>query len=598
MRAHRVPLRRSLVVRLLATSILVAVCATVTTAWLVVQSTTRAVRQEQGRSLADDTKIYDTLLGYAATHKDWSGVGPLIDEQARERGRRITLTTEDRQVIAGSTDGPPLRTARPSVTVDPLRVDLGLTRGTERIDPRAVGPYRLTERERREQRALADERVGCLRREGLTTEIVTQPSGRLSVQIPGNPQAAPTVCDPERLAERTKTETKALLALARLTLRCLGISFDNAKIGIEPDFTVTYGEFGTSRISLARAGELNACMLKSRQTQLQPYVAPLALLFVTDPADDTAQPTFNLSRSNLIRISAVTGAVLLLAILITVLVGARLVRPLRALAEAARTPGESLARVPVTTHDEIGNLATALNDLSERRERTEQQRKALVGDVAHELRTPLTNMRSWLEAAQDGLAPTDPQLLSLLLDEAVQLQHIIDDLRDLAAADADNLRVHPEAVYVNDALAQVAEAHRGSAETAAVRLVTETEADPQIVADPVRLRQLIGNLVSNAVRHTPPGGTVTVRSRVAEGHLTVEVADTGTGIAAADLPKIFDRFWRADGSRTRSTGGSGLGLAIARKLAEAHGGTISVTSTPGAGSTFTLRMAVASALVP
>jgi len=594
MRAHRVPPHRSLVMRLLATSVLVAVCATVTTAWLVVQSTTRAVRQEQGRSLSDDTSVYDALLGYAATHTDWSGVGPIVAERARKLGRRITLTTEDRQVIADSADGPSLRAARPSATVDPLRTDPGLTGGAERIDTRAVGPYRLTGRERQSLRADADRQVSCLRDKGLAAETVVRPSGRPAVRIPGGDQRyAATLCEPWQLEELTKTEDVALTKLMKLTLACLGTDPLRVKLAISPDFTTTFGEADEKWTSVARAKQLGACVLKSRQSQLQPYVAPPALLFVTDPADGAAQPTFNLSRGNVIRVAAVTGAVLLLAILVTVLVGSRLVRPLRTLAEAARKPVEDQARVPVTTNDEIGYLATALNDLAARRERTEQQRKAMVSDVAHELRTPLTNMRSWLEAAQDGLAPADPQLLSLLLEEAVLLQHIIDDLRDLAAADADTLRVHPEPVYINDALEQVAEAHRGAAETAAVRLVTEAEADPQVVVDPVRLRQVVGNLVSNAVRHTPSGGTVTVRSRVAHGELTVQVADTGTGIAAADLPKIFDRFWRADGSRTRSTGGSGLGLAIARKLTEAHGGTITVSSAPGAGSTFTVRMPVA-----
>ncbi|RSM71787.1 two-component sensor histidine kinase [Actinoplanes sp. ATCC 53533] len=600
MRAQRVPPHRSLVVRLLATSILVAVCATMTTAWLVVQSTTRAVRQEQGRSLSDDTSVYDALLGYGATHTDWSGVGPIVDERAREVGRRITLTTEDRQVIADSADGPSLRAARPSAIVDPLRTDPGLTGGAERIDPRAVGPYRLTGRERRSLRADADQQVSCLKDQGLGAEIVEAPSGRPSVRIPGSaPRTLSSLCEPWRLEEQlTKTEEVALAKLTKLTLACLGADPFQVKLGIAPDFTTTFGEADPKRASAARSKQAGDCLLKSRRSQLKPYVAPPALLFVTDPADGAAQPTFNLSRANITRIATVTGAVLLLAILVTVLVGTRLVRPLRTLAEAARKPVEDQARVPVTTNDEIGYLATALNDLAARRERTEQQRKAMVSDVAHELRTPLTNMRSWLEAAQDGLATADPQLLSLLLEEAVLLQHIIDDLRDLAAADADTLRVHPEPVYVNDALEQVAEAHRGAAETAAVRLVTETEADPQVVVDPVRLRQLVGNLVSNAVRHTPSGGTVTVRSRVADGELTVQVADTGIGIAAADLPRIFDRFWRADGSRTRSTGGSGLGLAIARKLTEAHGGTISVTSAPGAGSTFTVRMPVALTLVP
>ncbi|AGZ44146.1 sensor histidine kinase [Actinoplanes friuliensis] len=593
MREHRVPLRRSLIIRLLATSVLVAICATVSTAWLVVQSTTQAVRQEQGRSLSDDTSVYDQLLGYAATHPDWSTVDALVDSKARELGRRITLTTEERQVLADSagTGGPSLGTARPSAIVDPLSVDLKLTGGTQRIDPRAVGPYRLPSRERQELRAVAEQRAACLKREGMAAEVVETASGRPILRLPASaPRAADLNCTVGTLDE-TRTEQKALRKLLAMTMACLGGDPSESKLAIEPDFTTIFGE-GDKPGSVARARQVNACVLKSRQTQLQPYVAPPALLFVTDPADSTAQPTFNLSQDNIIRIATVTGAVLLLAILITVLVGARLVRPLRRLAEAARRPVTAQVRVPVTTRDEIGYLATALNDLSERRERTEQQRKAMVNDVAHELRTPLTNMRSWLEAAQDGLAPAQPQLVDLLLKETVQLQHIIDDLRDLAAADADNLRMHPETVYLNVTLEQVAEAHRGAAEAAQVRVVTEAAGDPQVVVDPVRLRQLVGNLMSNAIRHTPAGGTVTVRSRVAGGQLTIEVTDTGSGIAAEDLPKIFDRFWRADSSRTRSTGGSGLGLAIARKLATAHGGTLSASSTAGSGSTFTVHIPV------
>jgi len=235
-------------------------------------------------------------------------------------------------------------------------------------------------------------------------------------------------------------------------------------------------------------------------------------------------------------------------------------------------------------------LAAAGAALAVNRDRAEAQRRAMVGDVAHELRNPLTNIRSWLEAAQDGLARLDPQLLGLLLEEALLLQHIIDDLRDLAAADAGDLRIHREAVYVNDILDQVAEAHRGAAETAGVRLRAQRRADPEVLLDGARLRQLVGNLVANAVRHTGAGGTVTIRSEVRDGELIIAVADTGTGIAPGDLPKIFDRFWRADDSRTRSTGGSGLGLAIARKLAEAHGGVITVESTLGVGSVFTVRL--------
>jgi two-component system sensor histidine kinase BaeS len=277
-----------------------------------------------------------------------------------------------------------------------------------------------------------------------------------------------------------------------------------------------------------------------------------------------------------------------LAVAVTVLVGTRLVRPLRRLTESARRPVEHQTRVPVGTRDEIGYLAMALNDLFDRRETLEAQRQALVSDLAHELRTPLTNIRSSIEAAQDGLTPADAPLLDVLLEETALLQRVVDDLRDLAAADTGTLRLHPEYVYITDILTQVVEAQRGSAEAQGVRLITDFTVDPQLSVDPVRLRQIVGNLVSNAIRHTDKGGQVTVRSRTTDSDFVIDVADTGVGIAPADVENIFHRFWRTDASRSRATGGSGLGLAIVRKLAEAHQGRVTVTSRLGAGSTFSV----------
>jgi two-component system sensor histidine kinase BaeS len=313
-------------------------------------------------------------------------------------------------------------------------------------------------------------------------------------------------------------------------------------------------------------------------------VAPAALLFVTEPNAAADQTTFTLSGDNTVRIIAVTGGVLLATIVVTVLVGRRLVRPLRALTEAVdrHTPAQ------VSAQDEIGHLARAFNDSTDRRDRAESQRRALVSDVAHELRSPLSNIRSWLEAAQDDLTPTDAHLLDLLHEEAVLLQHVIEDLSDLAAADAGTLRIHPEPTYARDVLSQVVDSHQGTAHGGGVALAMEIQADPMLTADAVRLRQIVGNLVSNAIRHTPPGGTVTVGAH----DTTITVQDTGSGIAAENLPRIFDRFWRADESRTRTTGGSGLGLAIVQQLTEAHGGTISVQSVPGQGSLFTVHLPV------
>jgi two-component system sensor histidine kinase BaeS len=240
----------------------------------------------------------------------------------------------------------------------------------------------------------------------------------------------------------------------------------------------------------------------------------------------------------------------------------------------------------VSGSGEIGRLARALNESTARRDRAESQRRAMVSDVAHELRSPLSNIRSWLEAAQDDLTPTDSQLLELLHEETLLLQHVIEDLADLAAADAGTLRIHPEPTSVRDVLAQVLDSHHGTAHAAGVHLALQVQADPVLEADPVRLRQIVGNLVANGIRHTPPGGTVTIGARDS----TITVRDTGSGIADENLPKIFDRFWRADESRARATGGSGLGLAIVQQLTEAHGGTVAVESVVGQGTLFTVKL--------
>jgi len=589
----RVPMRHSLVTRLLATSVLIAIAAIGATAWLAARTATRAISQEQGRSLTDDKGVYDMLVGYAATHPDWSGAPALIQARAAKLGRRITLMTEDRLVIADSAAGPSLRAARPSAVVDPLNLDLGLTGGAQRIDARAVGPFRLAPADRAYLLKVAADEMLCLRTSGLDGKITMLPSGRpVVVATSADPGGDVALCHYKLGSPITKSEEAPLRQLGRIAGGCLGLK-PGLVLQVLPDFTtfVLRGPI-TGRKSLAEPtaepqvpvpqtpARVSTCMEKSRKTMLQPYVAPAALLFVTDPAAGADQTRFTLSRSNTVRIVTVTGAVLLATIVVTVLVGRRLVRPLRLLTEAAdrQTPAA------VSTQDEIGRLARALNDSALRRDRAEAQRRDMVSDVAHELRTPLSNIRSWLEAAQDDLAPTDAQLLTLLHEEAVQLQHIIDDLSDLAAADAGTLRVHREPIYVRDVLAQVVESHRGTAAAAGVWLLTDITGNPVILADAVRLRQLVGNLVANGIRYTPEGGSVTVG---ADGR-AITVRDTGVGIAAEHLPRIFDRFWRADESRSRATGGSGLGLAIARKLAEAHGGTITVTSTPGAGTTFTI----------
>ncbi|MGW6285144.1 sensor histidine kinase [Streptomyces sp. NPDC055107] len=635
----RLPLRRSLLGRLLAVSALVAACSVAATAWIAVQTTSGAIKQEQGQNLTADARIYDTLLDYAARNPTWDGVGATVRELARESGRRVALTTQGRQPLADSATAAtaPALPPQASAVVDPLSVDTVLAaRGTDgqgtaadRIDPRAVGPFRLSAADGKALRRTADDQVECLNRAGIASDVVVGASGRPRVQVVGNDpeRALGTRCDLAALDEPTRSEQKALDALTELADACLkrqgreGVRLNNDLSWGDPASSAVPGEAGplVPRVPLPapvpsdapvedaapsvvppeRTGEndraIASCVSAARSEQLSSYVSSPALLFIGDEGGATL-PGFDLSPANTARIAGAAALVLALTVGASVFAGARLVRPLHALTGAAQRmrDGERPESVPVSGDDEVGRLAAAFNDMSAHRARLEEQRKAMVSDVAHELRTPLSNIRGWLEAAQDGLADPDPAFVSSLLEEAVLLQHIIDDLQDLAAADAGVLRLHPGPVETRELLSQVAAAHQARAENAGVTLaVAATAPGPALRADPVRLRQAVGNLVSNAVRHTPEGGRVTLRAYASDegdGAVLVEVADTGSGIPPEDLPHVFDRFWRAEKSRSRRTGGSGLGLAIVRKLVEAHGGTVDAASVEGEGSTFVLRL--------
>ena len=588
--ARRIPLRNSLLARLLTASMLIALLSIVSTAWLVVRSTTLAIEQERGQVLADDTSIQDALTGYAARHREWDGVTRTIRALAEKTGRDITLTTRERQVIASSSPERPELPTRASAMVDPLPASAGqgpdVDSDVARIDSRAVGPYDLSAQERVNLKRLARERVRCLSGFGIDAQAVIGPSGRPDIRVSrANEQLSNGVCHPENLAEPTKIENAALQDLHRIVAKCAadrGVRHAE-ELAIDLDFVALFK--GTTKdIDIVQD-----CAEKGRRQQLAPYVAPPALLFMST-SSGPATTVFDLSPASTARIAGVTGLVLAVTFAVTTVIAVRLVRPLRALADAAQDPSGQHVRVRVTTKDETGYLATALNDLSDRRERLEEQRKALVSDIAHELRTPLTNIRGWLEAAQDGLAVPDSALLASLQEEALLLHHIIDDLQVLSAADAGTLRLHPERLPVRDVVQQVAAAHRAGAEAVGVTVLTRVDGEPTVDADPLRLRQALGNLMSNAVRHTPPGGQVTLITHRVGDDVIIQVSDTGDGIETADIPQVFDRFWRAEKSRSRRSGGSGLGLSIVRQLVDAHRGTVTVTSEPGTETVFTLRL--------
>ncbi|MFE3173333.1 sensor histidine kinase [Amycolatopsis sp. NPDC059090] len=575
---------RSLLFRLFAVTAAIAVCAIAATAWLASRTTSGAIEREQGQLFADDGTIYQALLSYAATHPTWSGAAKTINDYADKTGRKIVLTTPQGKLIASSEQNPGKLPTQPSAVIDPLAVDtrLGIKSTPDRIDPDAVGPYKLPADERDDLQEVAEKVLSCTQRRTGLGSLEISPSGHPRVIAP----AGTAQCGTGLLERPTETERAALAKLSSLVDACLGRN----------DSTIPVAKLALSwtfdgPIAQATDQTITNCVTSARKEQLTPYVAPAAWLYITEKGTDQPPTGFTLSSENRTKLIAVTAAILLLTVIVTALASIRLIRPLRALTGAAQRlkAGETGARVRVKGKDEIARLATAFNDMARAREELENARKAMVSDVAHELRTPLATIRGWLEATQDGISQLDDDLVASLLEEAVHLQHIVDDLQDLALADAGALRVHPEPIDANTLLTHLAAAHAPRAETAGVQLSVPPMENPAITADPVRLRQALDNLVSNAIRHTPPGGLVTVTASQRENDAIFEVTDTGTGISPEDLPRVFDRFWRADPSRSRISGGSGLGLAIVRKLTEAHGGEVTATSTPGEGTTFTLR---------
>lgn len=271
------------------------------------------------------------------------------------------------------------------------------------------------------------------------------------------------------------------------------------------------------------------------------------------------------------------------------LVFSRLARPLRALQQASRriAAGDLGARIPAQAAGELGEVAHAFNRMADALARAEQQRRQMLADIAHELRTPLGILQGHLEALMDGVLPLELEQIAQIHDEVRHLARLVEDLRLLTLAEAGQLRLDREPVDLKRLIEEAVDGIAFQAMEKGVELeVRLPEALPPILADPIRLRQVLMNLLTNAIRYTPPDGWISVEARDLGEAVQVSVRDTGVGIAPEDLPHVFDRFYRAEKSRARSDGGSGLGLAIAKHLVEAHGGRIGVESAPGQGAHF------------
>jgi two-component system sensor histidine kinase BaeS len=616
-------MRRSVLLRFLGLSLAVALGAVIATAVIATYSTSEKLQGELDQNASQlqvDGEIYSQLSTYAVDNATWSGVDKLVSSLSDKTGRRIALTQADGTVLADSARmlgaGPDLPSV-PAATIDvssqagvlpmpavsavvPRSVTKAATMGVSLSGQYAGAPdWGLTPDESRQREELAKQAVACLQSTGRVAQAVTTPGGGSQLTFEAGktadgtsvmefqPATAPAKdpCIPDELNAPSAKAKKVNEDEVRRATSCLDAAGETYRLTTN----APQGLYAAVPIdSEAPMSETFAtCVDTARTEALASYVAPEAKLYLG------AKSTFNVfSGEGLARTAATALGVLLIAALVMVFAGRRLVRPILALTGAAQrmTNGDHAARVPVTGRDEVARLGHAFNAMAESIQHHDHQRKAMVSDVAHELRTPLANIKGYLVASEDGVVPLDRELVTSLLEEAGLLERLVADLQDLALADAGKLRIHPELKDLSELAQQVVSANRPAAEAAGVTLTAEVTGPAPAVVDNARIRQALGNLVSNAIRFTPADGKVMVGVRRVGNGYNLTVTDNGAGISAEHLPYLFDRFYRAEHSRSRTTGGSGLGLAITKHLVEAHRGTIGATSRLGHGSTFTIQL--------
>ncbi len=579
-------MRRSLIGRLSLLTLVVVVVSVAATAWLATLIVNQGIHQADRRSRTEVANVYRALLRYGAAHRSWTGVSPLVHALGASAGLQIELDAlSDRRIAVARVGSRRLSVGSPVAVVDPLHVDAALYphAPASRIDPAAVGPFRLTTNDRATLDQIAEQMLQCVRAKAGGGRVRVAASGR-PVIVSADPVGS-SACGAQKLAAYVlPSQRSAFAELTGLTDVCLKTAH-LPEIYLTADFR--WG--AAARESGPQRSLTQRCLDAARREQLSGWVAPPAVLYITvAPRQSSA---IVLSTGNELRIGEAAAIVILLATGATLLAGWRLVRPLRELTAAARgVEAHGFTEVvEVSGDDEIAHLMRAFNQMVRTQAQMQEQRKAAISDIAHELRTPLANIRAWLEAARDGIADRDEAFVSSLLEEAMLLQRTVDDLQLLSLGDSGQFGLDRREVRLLALLQQACGALASTADSAAVRIEL-TCPDVTVVVDPDRLRQVVQNLLSNAVRHSHSGSSVEVRVATPDSQLRIDVVDHGAGIAAEDLPHVFDRFWRAEKSRSRAAGGSGLGLAIVRQLVEAHQGTVSVRSVPDRRTVFSVSL--------
>ncbi|MEV0901981.1 ATP-binding protein [Actinoplanes sp. NPDC049802] len=557
------------------------------TAWLTLSLTSRAVAKAEEARDRHQAQIVDEIRGYGVTHGQWTGIDQVVARLSTGTGLHIRVETRDGEVLVdsdtleGKTSGPVQRLPANVEPVPVLADDIA--RAADRLGAVTLGKEELA--------ALGPQ---AYRR---------PPLPRLPADLFGP--------DPGGLPEVRALFQVAKYRAALQAAACM--AQDTAVIGVlDSDRPPYLGEqrltasgqcaaTGNARVHGDRVwlGEAWALLSRCRLTAAA-YDQCLTENFAGAAASASVVPVrvfFGVRQGTELdglQRPGVLGAIALLlaAAVGTALIARRVSRPVRLLTGASLqlAAGRLDVRVPTSGQDELARLSGAFNAMAEALQRSEERQRRLVADVAHELRTPLSNLRGYLEGLADGVVEPSPELFASLHEETLLQRRILDDLQMLALAEAGALGYAPIPVDLPELVETTVTAHRAVAQNAGVELVVDAPHPLEVYADPDRTRQVIGNLLTNAIRYTDAGGRVemTVVRDGPEAVLTVR--DTGVGMSADEVSRVFDRFWRADPARQRATGGSGLGLTIVRRIVADQGGEVTASSEPGLGTTFTVRL--------
>lgn len=554
--------------RIFVLVMVVAVTAIGATAWLTLSLTSREYERAQRDAVRHEQEFAEEVQGFGLVRGGWPGVDVLVADLSGRYRLHVQLRTEDGVVLADS-DTIAGRTAAPvqaaGIGIDPRpQLDPAIAAAAEGGGPDVpAAPAALFTGAQtgspatRMIRQAAEYRAALLAARCIADaeDELTEPLGLTR---------APYL-SPEQLREHPDcardAETRVLHDLA--WIRQLTTQWRDCSAGT-PATTCLYLTFTRGVTSLSAV-------------PLQLYLGVQA---------DTS--TDALGRPALFG----AAGLILLAALGTALIARQISLPVRRLTDASRrlADGRLDTRVPADGGSELARLSASFNAMAEAVQRSEERQRRLVADVAHELRTPLSNLRGYLEGLSDGVIEPSQELFASLHEETLLQRRILDDLQVLALAEAGDLQYHRVPVDLAELVTTAATAHRAVAAEAGIELTVDAPHPVDAVADPDRLRQVLGNLLSNAVRYTDSGGTVSVHVFAAGADAVLTVRDTGVGMSADDVRRVFDRFWRADPARQRATGGTGLGLTIAHQIVTDHGGRIEVASRPHLGTTFTVRI--------